>query len=154
MRICLLHVCAYISHMDINIQANEQEPTLAVKTKKIKRHPPPPQHNCVGHGNSRGLLGTRGLVFRKPEHKRLKKTLTHCFLNVFGRVYFRKLWLRALSFSATGIIPLEWTITISQESVAIRDEKADFEIYWFPVQQSQDLPGLPVLGLLPVSCTI
>jgi len=34
MRICLLHVCAYISHMDINIQANEQEPTLAVKTKK------------------------------------------------------------------------------------------------------------------------
>lgn len=34
MRICLLHVCAYNSHMDINIQANEQEPTLAVKTKK------------------------------------------------------------------------------------------------------------------------
>lgn len=40
----------------------------------------------------------------------------------------------ALSFSATGIIPLESTITISQESVAIRDEKADFETYWFPVQ--------------------
>lgn len=35
----------------------------------------------------------------------------------------------ALSFSATGIIPLESTIIISQESVAIRDEKADFEIY-------------------------
>lgn len=34
MRICLLHVCAYNSHIDINIQANEQEPTLAVKTKK------------------------------------------------------------------------------------------------------------------------
>lgn len=85
----LLCVCAYTRHKDINIQPHElQEPTLTVRTR-IKWPALPPQPDCKGHGNT----GTQKLVFRKPEHKRLKKTLTHCFPNAFGRACFKNLAL-------------------------------------------------------------
>lgn len=132
--------------MDINIQPHElQEPALAVKTR-IKWQALPPQPNCKGHGNT----GTQKLVFRKPEHRWLKKTLTHCFPNAFGRACFKNL-AQGSRLSSLCLL-LEPTIIISCESVAIK--KVDFEIYGFlKGTESRDCAGVPgpccLSGFLP-----
>lgn len=83
----LLHICAYIRHMDINIQPNEfQELTLTVKTNQTTA--PSTSAQLRGTWKYWWLLGTQRLVFSKPEQKRPKKTLTHCFPNAFGRIFF------------------------------------------------------------------